>query len=484
MKNRLNEYKKILIFAVAVILLVTVLVFPVPDSIRVIGDAELTDTGQAVLAVLIFALVLWMTEAIPFHITGLISIAVLTLLKVETFKFIVKEGFGNDIIIFFIGVLILSAFINKSGLGKRISILILSVTGNKTKFIILGFLLVGALLSMWITNMAVAAMLLPLGVSILEKEGLKPLKSNFGKALMIACAWGPIIGGIATPAGAGTNPLTIGFLKELAGIEVNFLQWMVYGVPTALLLIIPAWGVLLLMFRPEIKQLSIDREQLIQDRTNLDKISREELVTIVVFLLTIVLWVGSPLLEKLLNINIPISMPILITSCLFFLPNVSRTKWKQIEQDVSWSGILLVVTGISLGMMIYYSGAALWLSTVLLGGFTGLGTIVRIFAFVLVVAILKVAFSSNTVTATIIIPIIIVLAQTNGIETLSIVIPVGITSSLSLILVTSSPTNVIPYAAGYFSISDMAKAGIVLTIITSIIITGSVYGIGLIMGLY
>lgn len=482
--NKTTTNKKIVYFGLATLLLVAILLIPLPDSFTKIGDAELTNSGKQVLAVLVFALVLWMTETVPFHITGMLSIFLLTVLKVDTFKNIVREGFGNNIVIFFIGVLILSAFISKSGLGKRISVIILSITGNKTKFIILGFLLVGVLLSMWITNMAVSAMLLPLGVAILKKEGLKPLKSNFGKALMIACAWGPIIGGIGTPAGAGTNPLTIGFLKEMADIDVSFLQWMMYGIPTALLLILPTWGVLLWMFKPEIKELSTDKESLRKDRAELPKMSREETTTIAIFLLTIVLWIGSPLLEEWLQISIPISMPVLLTSSLFFLPKVSTVKWKDVESDVSWSGILLVVTGISLGMMIYYTGAAKWLSVALLGGFTGFSPLFRIFFFIFIVAMLKIAFSSNTVTATIIIPIIIVLAQSTGLDVLSIAIPVGITSSLSLIMVTSSPTNVIPYSSGYFSILDMAKSGVVLTLISSVIICLSVYGIGLLSGLY
>ena len=91
------------------------------------------------------------------------------------------------------------------------------------------------LLSMWISNMAVAAMLMPLAKSLLDEEGLKPLESNFGKALLISVAWGSLIGGFGTPAGNGPNPLAIGFMKDMAGIDVSFLDWMIYGVPISLI---------------------------------------------------------------------------------------------------------------------------------------------------------------------------------------------------------------------------------------------------------
>ena len=96
---------------------------------------------------------------------------------------------------------------------------VLRVVGTRTDRVLLGFLVVGALLSMWITDMSVAAMLLPLGVGVLRDARLEPLKSNFGRALMISCAFGPLIGGIGTPAGAGANLAAVGYLRELAGVE-------------------------------------------------------------------------------------------------------------------------------------------------------------------------------------------------------------------------------------------------------------------------
>ena len=130
---------------------------------------------------------------------------------------------------------------------------VLRVVGTRTDRVLLGFLIVGALLSMWITDMAVAALLLPLGVGVLRDANLKPLESNFGRGLMIACAFGPLIGGIGTPAGTGANLAAVGYLRELAGIEISFARWMAYGVPAALLMIPIAWQLLLRSFPPELE---------------------------------------------------------------------------------------------------------------------------------------------------------------------------------------------------------------------------------------
>lgn len=476
--------KKTIYLALAFAVMIAMMLLPIPESVRQAGKGTLTPQGQIAMGVLLFCLILWMTEAVPFHITGMLGIVLLALFQVDSFKNIVKAGFGNDIIAFFIGVLILSAFITKSGLGKRISVFLLSRTGNSTSLIILGFMVVGALLSMWITNMAVAAMLLPLGVSILEEEGVEKLESNFGKALMISCVWGPLIGGIGTPAGAGPNPIAIGFLKEMAGVNLTFTQWMLYGVPAVLLLLPLGWLLLLVLFKPEMKHLKKSREELRHEFDHYPPMSREEKLTLVIFLLTVALWLGSGAIGRLLGISIPVSMPVLLTASLFFFPGVTGLKWKEIEEDISWSGIILVVSGISIGMMLYSSGAAGWLSFVLLGGIGGLPPLVRVGAIVLIVMILKIALSSNSVTATIVIPLMIALAGNLGFDALSITLPASITASLAFILVTSSPTNVIPYSAGYFSIRDFARSGLVMTAVTTVVVSLDIYVIGLFTGLY
>lgn len=473
-----------IIIAAALAVALAGALLPIPASVRTIGELTLSPAGQTAMGVLLFALILWMSEAIPFHITGLLGVFLLALFGVESFKEIVSVGFGNHIFIFFIGVLVLSSFITRSGLGNRISVFLLSKTGNSTGLIIFGFLFVGMLLSMWITNTAVAAMLMPLGVSILKEEGVTPLKSKFGKALMIACAWGPIIGGIMAPSGAGPNPLAIGFLKEMAGVELSFIGWMTYGVPAGLLILLPTWAVLMLFFKPEMKHLKKSKAELQAEYDALPAMGREEKVTLVIFLATVFLWLTTPLFEKLLGISIPISMPVLLTASLFFFPGIGSIPWDKVEDEMSWNSIILIVSGISLGMMLYTTGAAEWLAVGFLGGIGGLHPFIRVFLVILIISFLKIFLSSNTVTATIIIPIMITLAANLGIDALSITVPAALTTSMAFILVTSTPTNVIPYSAGYFSIKDMAVAGSVMTVVASIIVAAVIFVIGGFTGLY
>ena len=476
--------KQWFILACACIAFVLVAYVPLPENALTVKGVTLEAAGRVSLGILIFCLVLWITEAIPFHITGMLGMVLLAVFKTDRFVELVKIGFGNDIVCFFIGVLTLSACITKSGIGKRISMLILSKTGNNTKSIIFGFLLVGALISMWMTDMAVAAMLLPLAKAILEEEGLKPLESNFGRGLMIACVWGPLIGGVGTPAGAGPNPLAIGFIKDMTGITVSFVDWMKFGVPSSLLMIFPAWIILTKMFKPELTHLSKTKADMIAEFKTLPPASRDEIATGIIFAITVFLWLSSGLWEKILGIAIPTSLPAIIGCLLFFFPGVTSIKWKFVEEDISWSGIILILSGISLGMTVSNTGAATWLSYVLLGGLAELTPLLQIFLIMVVISFLKVGFSSNTVTATIIVPLLIAMCQTYNLPILPILMPASITLSLAFILVTSSPTNVIPYSAGYFSIADFAKSGVVMTVAYSILLTFVIFGIGLLTGMY
>ncbi|MCI6255494.1 MAG: DASS family sodium-coupled anion symporter [Clostridiales bacterium] len=368
--------------------------------------------------------------------------------------------------------------------GLRIVNFCLSITGNRTKYILLGFLTVGALLSMWISNMAVAAMLMPLAKALLEEEGLKPLESNFGKGLLMSVAWGSLIGGLGTPAGNGPNPLAIGFMKDMAGVDVSFLDWMIYGVPITLVLIPICWGMLLLIFKPEIKCLKKSNEEIRNENRNQPKLSRDEKVTLVIFVMTVLLWVFSSKISSLLGISVPISLPVILTTMLFFFPGVSTIKYKEIEKDISWSSIILVLSGVSLGMVLYNTGVADWIALSLLGNIRGMSPIVMVFVVVLSITLMNIALSSATVSASIVMPIVIQLAQSIDVSVMSVAFPAALGTSLAFILITSTPTNVIAYSAGYFSIKDFAKAGVLMSVIACVVVSLGMYVVGMMTGLY
>lgn len=451
----------------AVALMLAIHALPEPAPLERAGNLiALTASGKACLAILAFAVTLWVTETLPFAATGLLVVVLIPLFGIADYRTVVRAGFGDPVITFFIGVLLLSAAFTRSGLGVRLAYQVLLWVGTRTDRVLLGFLAVGAFISMWITDMAVAAMLLPIARGIVIDAGLPPGRSNFGKALMIAVAFGPLIGGIATPAGTGANIVALAQLKQLANVDISFTYWMLLGVPASLLMIPCGWWILLKMFPPEIEQLPISRDEVQRRVGELGPLSATERYTLLIFLGAIAFWVLTPVLDAWTGGRIapPVEAVALAAGIALFLPGVRVMTWKEAERDIEWGGIMLIVAGLSLGLVVFETGAARWLAWVLLGQITLVPDLLRPFVIVLAVSGLHLLFSSNTVTASIIIPILVALSRDLGLDTWAIVAPAAFTSSLAFILVTEGPTTLIPYAAGYFSIKDMAKAGIWMTV--------------------
>jgi len=470
------------------------------------GEVTLSRQGQVCIGLLILAIFYWITEALPFHITALLVMLIMPVLNVtEGVSFLKSDGtlvvahglaagyqalvpmsFGNDLILFFLGVFLLSSAFSETPLGKRLTLKMLRRIGTSTRVVLFGFLLMGTLISMWVSDVGVAALMLPIATGILRESGLRPLQSNFGRALMISTCWGAIFGGIGTPAGCGPNPIAIGLMRDLNGMNISFLDWMKIGVPAALLLVPAGWVVLLLLFPPELKQLPITRADIDRQLRELGKITRPEIGTIAVFSIVIFLWVFNPLIVKYINkgLNFPISFVSILGGMLLFIPPFRVLTWEKADRAVSWSSIILIMASLGLGMMTFHTGAAKWIAVALLGGITSFSPVMVIFVVVLVVIFMKLFLASNTVTGIVIIPLLISLAQAYGLDAWILVGPAAFTSSLGIILVTQTPTNVIPYTSGYFSIKDFAKSGLVMSLVMTVLITLVIAVLGPLTGMY
>lgn len=468
--NKGTVVKQILALAAAAAILALIIALPLDPFNRGVEEALLTAGGKTALAILVFVIILWITEAVPFTIAALTGLLLMPLFGLMPFKDIVAYGFGNPVVVFFIGILILSAGLTRSGLAERLTRIIFSRVGLQPRKLVFIFMVVGAFLSMWITNMSVSAILFPIAVNILRKAEAEPLKSNFGKALMISVAWGPAIGGIATPVGNGANIVALSYLRDLAGVQIDFLRWMVVGVPAAILILPLAYLILIRVFPPEAISEKVLSSAPVFDVEKV-KLQSSELKALAIFALAVLFWVGDPLLLHLTGISLPLEGVALGAAILIFLPGVNILSWREAQQEIDWGSIVLIAAGLSLGAVVFETGAARWLATLAFSPLSQLSLAVSIFLAVLFVELIKVMFSSNTVTGVILVPLVIALSIEMGLDPWLLAGPVAIATSLAFLLVTSSPTNVIPYASGYFSIRDFAKAGIPLTLVVPFCIT-------------
>lgn len=415
--------------------------------------------GQGLIlaaVLLLFSIVNWILETVPIAVTSLTLIALIPFTGILTFSDAVKGSFGNSIFAFFLGVLLLSFAFQNTNLGTLISGLVFRIFGRSPRAAVLGIMVTGAVLAMWVTEVAAAAIIFPIAVSVWEKAKGRADEAAIGKALMLGVAWGCAFGGVATPIATGANLIAINYLDSLCGIEVGFGRWMTIGVPICITLILAGWVLLSLPLRC--------REQLPLNAKTPDFGSREKKLT-AIFLLAILGWVFG---EK---VGIGSHQVAIMAAISLFLPGIEVIEWKSAIRNISWESIFLISAGVLMGDVLYSTGLAETLARLFfIPGMLEQGVFIRDVYIVIAVSVLKILFSSNTVSGVVLVPIMISVATANDLSAWGLVAPCIFSSALSLIVISSSPVNVIPYSAKTFTPKDMAVYGIGMTVLAALII--------------
>jgi sodium-dependent dicarboxylate transporter 2/3/5 len=317
-------------------------------------------------------------------------------------------------------------------------------------------------------------MMLPITVGLLQSAGTKPGESNFGRAMMMAIMLGSTLGGIATPSGVTANIITMSFLEKNAGIHVSFLDWVVIATPISMAIALAAYFLILKMFKPEMQELPFGREHIRQELRGMGKWSTAEITTLIVFILGAALWLTGDW-NKL-----PIALVSLIILGVLSIPRFGAfDSWGPIEKGVEWGALLLVVGGFTLGIAAKDSGLAHWVAQTALGPMATIPVELQPLAVTIMVAIDSLGFSSFGASSAVNAPFVIAYAQQHGFPVLALAMASGFAASTHFILVTESPSFVLPYAYGYFSFKDLFKIGGILTVISAVIISAGLVLAGL-----
>ncbi len=327
---------------------------------------ELARGTQTTLAILALMVIWWITEAAPIPVTALVPGVLLPLLHVtgvkddRLFAFDTRAAFApyaSPIIYLFLAGFLLAGAMRKTGLDRRITLTILSwrpvMRGPST--ILLAVMGITAFLSMWISNTATTAMMLPIALTILAQLGERPGESRFGVALMLGVAWAASIGGIATLIGSPPNGIAVGILQEQNVARIDFLQWMQIGLPVSLLGLLAAWGLLLVTQRPRIDDPAGGLIAVREARMKLGPLTRDEIATVAAFALVVTLWVTRRFWDRLppeLFARVErfdvYGIGLFVALLLFIVP-VDRTGWRSVldwrdAKYVDW-GILILFGG-------------------------------------------------------------------------------------------------------------------------------------------
>jgi sodium-dependent dicarboxylate transporter 2/3/5 len=409
--------------------------------------------GHAALALLVFAIIMWATEAVHLAVTSLIILFIQPIIGVESFNNAVI-GFANPIIFLMIGGFIIAEAIRKSGLATRLTYVMLNRFGTSPDKSLFVAVFSTGVLSAWIENVVAFAMLLPIIREIVPLMGVKDPengKSNFAKAMVLGASFGSLAGGFGTEIGTAPN------LMAAAYTGIPFVNWMVFGFPLAIIMMFIIWKMLGRVFKPEVSGIVGGMDTITSKIESLGPMSKTEKVTLVILLFTIGLWITTGL-TGLDSYSIA-----LIGAVLFFVFKI--IDWRDAQVGVDWGLIIFFGGALSLGAALLNTGAANWLITDIIGVFGSNPSTILITVVLMIIAVSITQVMSNIALSAILIPLAVTLATAQGQPVGTYAVPVAIACSLSFMLPMADPTVAMAYGTDYVNIKEIFKAGLPLVII-------------------
>jgi solute carrier family 13 (sodium-dependent dicarboxylate transporter), member 2/3/5 len=436
-----------------------------------------------VLSVAAWMIAWWVTDAVPFSVTALLPLILFPSLGVMPAA---KSAapYANPIIFLFMGGFFIAIALEKHRLHERIALNLIKLTGTSGNGIIMGFMISTAFISMWISNTATAMMMLPIAISVVKliipenrmlPEGKLSGEQNFALGLMLAVGYAATLGGLATIIGTPPNVVFIGLLNDFNGQQISFAQWMLIGVPVALVLLIANYFLVTRILFPSKLDTIKGSEQLISTKLDeLGSLRREEKLVLTIFSLTSFFWIFQQLFNDVIfkadllnDTNIAMAGGLL----MFVIPvSLKESKFILHWQDtknMAWGILILFGGGLCLAEGL---GEAKIIQAI--GGWIVSQTEYNIW-FILLLITVGVVLSemmSNVALVNIFIPVIFGIAHGLNINPILLALPVTLSASIGFMFPIATPPNAIVFSSGYIRMRDMVRAGLLLNIVSIIII--------------
>ena len=451
-----------------------VLLLPLPEG--------MSPAGLRVAAVTVLMAVWWISEAIPVPATALLPIVLFPLLGVLSGAEVTR-AYGNHLIYLFLGGFLIAVTMERWNLHHRIALHTIRMVGVTPRRMVLGFMLATAFLSMWISNTATTMMMVTIAMAVLREVeheiDHQPGEMWFGTILMLGICYAASIGGVATLIGTPPNAIFAGVLEKTYGISISFTDWMRFALPLSLVMLALTWFYLTRMLCRQTSMRIAGGAALIQQQlAALGPMSRQEKQVGLVFTTVALLWVLRGLYQPAGLALVKDSTIAIAGALLLFLIPVSLKRreflldWKT-AVTIPWDIIILFGGGFALAQGFGESGLTRWLAeqlTVL----QGIDTVLVIAAVVLLVIFLT-EVTSNTATASLLLPVMGALASAIDVSPFGLMVATVVAASFAFMLPVATPPNAIVFSSRCVSIMQMARAGLLLNLAGVVVITGFVY---------
>jgi len=451
---------------------------------------DLKPAPHRLLAILGAVVTLWITEAVPLPITALLGPALCVLAGVGAAKDIFR-GFADPIIFLFLGSFLIAEAMLHHGLNRRIAfqVLALRFVGDSPARLLSAFAIITGFISMWVSNTATTAMMFPIAVAILAEMARRQSEATgreihftqlkFGTGLMLVTAFAASIGGLGTPVGTPPNLIGLGLIEQHLKTQISFFQWMCFGVPLAVVLIAFLAFNLNRAVPAEPGLLANSGAWLRAEKNKLGPLRRGEKNVLLAFVLTVLLWLAPGFLALTfgpqhpsaawMNQHFPEAIVALIGGLLLFVLPVDFRRgeftlsWNEARR-IDWGTILLFGGGLALGELMFSTGLAQWLGEGLAHALQVRSTPGLVMLFTAVAIILS-ETTSNTASATMVVPVAIAVAQAAGVDPLPPALAACLGASMGFMLPVSTPPNAIVYGSGCVPLLKMVKHGLLLDLV-------------------
>lgn len=446
--------------------------------------SSLSPQAHRLAAVMAGVVVLWVTEALPMPVTALIGASLAVVLRVAPAK-VAFAPFADPIMFLFIGSFILARAIFLNRLDRRLAFGVLSLRaiGTHPSRILFAYGAVTACMSGWISNTATTAMMFPIGLSILgflfeqQRAGGAKINRRYATGMMLMTSFAASIGGLATPIGTPPNLIGLGFIRELLGHEIPFVSFSFFGAPIVLLLFLFLFAYLNFLCPAGQREIAGSRELLAAERRRLGPWTAGQRSTLAAFLVTVAMWVVPGLIAFVAGIDSDLyqavngSLPeavaaILGASLLFLLPGDCGGKainWREAEK-IEWGIVLLYGGGFALGVLSNETGLAKAIGEGIASLLPLADSPLALLVATTLVATLISEATSNTASATIVVPVAISIAQAFGADPLEPALGATFGASLGFMLPVSTPCNAIVFGSGYVPLTRMIRYGLLLDV--------------------
>lgn len=428
---------------------------------------------DTVLAVALWMIVWWITEAVSISVTALLPLLLFPLFNIMPIAD-VGANYGSPIIFLFFGGFVLALALEKVNLHRRIALTIIKWTGTSPNKMILGFMLATAFMSMWISNTASTVVMLPIAMSVInllisDADGLSKQDQNFALSVMLGIAFSANAGGIATVIGTPPNSVLIGLLENEYNTEISFLKWMLIGLPFSAILITIIYFVLIKMFPSKGIVFGASTSVISDELKKLGKTSGKEKQVLFTFAVIVFLWITRTVLNSIFpNLGLTDTMiSILGALALFAIPYNIKSgdfilEWKD-TQKLAW-GILILFGG---GLALAKGMSATGIVDLVANSISNAEISVLFTASLLILLMLFMTeLMSNVALTAVLIPVVAGIAIGLELPILYLLIPVTMASSCAFMLPMATPPNAIVFASGYVKVNQMVRVGVILNLIS------------------